>query len=203
MKTSPTLQHALIDCITKWRRQDPIHLNEHPPEIQTLLQQQHHIGWQQLLEGLPHKLWQKTQHNYYQRHNIRKSSKRWISSVMQQLHHLAWAQWDHRNHIKHRVKQPEYQEANMQLNSAIRKELLQGTRYLLQGDCHNVRMNLLTIMTRSLAYRKAWLINVTHARQRGMRRETGQEAGHEFSHEISSLFQWMKRRPLRPERMDE
>jgi hypothetical protein len=27
---------------------------------------------------------------------------------MQQLHHLAWAQWDHRNHIKHRVKQPEY-----------------------------------------------------------------------------------------------
>jgi len=198
LRTSPKIQEALIDCLSKWRRNDPIIITDYPPGLRQLITEQQTIGWQQLLEGLPHKLWKKLQHRYYKYHNIRKSSNKWINEVMKQIHNLAWTQWNHRNHIKHNVSKPHQTAANTRLNRAIRKEYLTGTRHLMPGDKTHLRINLLTLLTRPLAYRKAWLIAVTHARQRGQRLDTGQEEEHQFSHEISSLFQWMKGRPLRP-----
>jgi len=203
LRTSPKIHDALIDCITKWRHGTPIIVNDYPHSLQQLIREQQTIGWQQLLEGLPHKLWKKLQRQYYQYHNIRKSCNKWMDIVMQQLHHLAWKQWQHRNHIKHNIVKPTQLAANTRLNRAIRKEYLTGTKHLMPGDKTHLRINLLTLLTRPLAYRKAWLIAVTHARQRGKRLDTGQNEEHQFSQEISSLFRWMKGRPLRPPTEDD
>jgi len=202
LHTCPSLHHALLDCISKWRNNDAPTYTDHPTHLHDLLKAQHTIGWQQLLEGLPHKLWRITQHRYYQRHRIRKSSQRWMRTVMQQLHHLAWNQWDHRNHIKHTVLQPVYQAGIQRLNNAIRKEFLLGTRHLLRGDRHHLNINYIVLLQRSVTYRKAWLVTVSHARQRGLRLATGQEAQHGFTTETTSIFNWMKGRPLRPERLE-
>jgi hypothetical protein len=76
--TRPDIQDAILECIKKWRRRQPIHLRDYQEDIQEVIRQQHTIGWLDFLECLPAKGWQQLQRQYYSDQNLRKSSKRWI-----------------------------------------------------------------------------------------------------------------------------
>ena len=200
-QTNPKLHTTLIDCLQRWRNKQPIIIHSYPQSLQATLQAQQQLGWQQLLEGLPTEHWRKLQHRHYTTTRTRKSSKRWIRGILTQIHHLARKQWQHRNHIKHNVLKPHYQEADRRLNRAIRREFTKGTRHLMPGDKYHVQQNLLELMQRTQSYRKAWLVNVVHARQRGQRIWEHNEELVAISKENSKLFQWMKyRTPLKPRR---
>jgi hypothetical protein len=77
-ETRPNLQDAIIQCIKKWRAGETIRLMEYQDDIQQVIQQQHSIGWLDMMEGLPAKEWQVLQRRFYNEQGLRKSSKRWI-----------------------------------------------------------------------------------------------------------------------------
>jgi hypothetical protein len=192
-QTCPAIQRALTDSIRRWRNNRSIPLFEYDHDIRIALRQQHKIGWQDLLEGLPAKQWKILQAQYYRDNNLRKSSNRWLKGVLTQLHHLAWNQWDHRCKTKHNVTKPHELQKETELNAAITCHILQGTDTLLPGDRHHIRHNLLTLLSKPLKLRKAWLLNIIAARQRCQRLQTNDEALEVLSREESLLIRWMKR----------
>ena len=190
--TDPELATCLITCLQQWRRKEKIHLTSYPEELKQLIRDQRELNWQNLLEGLPVKRWRLLQHNYYKRSNIRKSSTRWLRGMLQHVHHLAWNQWDHRNKIKHNIVRPETKRALNLLHSEITREYLQGHDTLLPSDRHHLRHNLANILSKTIEFKKAWLVNITTARQRMIRIQQHDEERNTKSRETSTLIRWFK-----------
>jgi hypothetical protein len=190
--TDPELATCLIDCLQRWRLHEKIHLTSYPEDLKQLIREQRDLNWQNLLEGLPVKRWRLLQHNYYKRSNIRKSSTRWLRGMLQHVHHLAWNQWDHRNKIKHNIARPETKRALNLLHSEITREYLKGHDTLLPSDRHHLRHNLAKILTKTIEFKKAWLVNITTARQRMIRIQQHDEERNTQSRETSKLLRWFK-----------
>jgi hypothetical protein len=74
--TQPDLQDVIVTCLKKWRTKEPTRLQAFPTEMHAVIKDQHEIGWQQFIEGLPAKRWQTVQKLYYRKEEMRKSSKR-------------------------------------------------------------------------------------------------------------------------------
>ena len=189
--TDPDLQYCLIDCIDRWRHQRPIMPALYPPQYHTLLRSQASIGWENMLEGLVSKLWQRHQHTYYISKGFQKSSKRWLTTTLHQLHHLGWKQWKHRCDTKHITLQPRHQRMIRELNQSIIREHSKGIHNLLQGDRHHAQHNIVTLLTKPLTYKQSWLANITTARQRFLRIQTNDENLIVYSRANSRIFQWM------------
>jgi hypothetical protein len=185
--TDPDLATTLIDILQRWHNKQPISLTSYPTALHQLVRQQHKLGWKNLLEGLPVKAWRQHQNKYYKTNNIRKSSRRWLRGLLQQLHYLAWKQWDHRNDIKHRVDKPAHRAAVRMLNHEITREFLKGTTNLLPGDRHLMQRNRLSLLMKPLDTKKSWYANVIEARRRC-------ENADAISKEASALYQWMTTR---------
>ena len=184
-RTDPSITEALVDSLVKWRTNAPIILNNYPPALQTLLRDQHALGWKSLLEGLPVTGWKTHQQHYYHTHHIRKSSRKWMRGLLTQIHHLAWNQWQHRNDVKFRERQPDFIAARNLLHREIRQQLSLGEQHLLPGDRHLARWNQVTLLTRTMKYKKAWLCTILQARKKANALET-------LSRQQSLLLRWMK-----------
>jgi len=193
--TRPDLQAAILHCLNHWRTQQPIEPTLFPLDIQQAIHEQQLIGWKALLEGLPSKLWQTLQHQYYTQHQLRKSGRKWIGGLLLKLHHLHHNQWKHRNHIKHNVVRPQEQEDLNTLHQAITREICKGTQALLPGDRHHFRHGIAAILGRSIHFKKSWLSNVTTARQRYYRIRNHNNKLKYKALERSWLYQWFVKPP--------
>ena len=183
-QTSPQAQDAILMGIRKWRQKAPIPLDSFNEDVKTVVRQQNSLGWKNLIEGLPVKGWQNLQRHYYTLHNIRRSSKKWVRGLLQQLFRAARQQWKHRNDVKHRILKPEYTAAMRLLNREIRRELLQGTRRLLPGDRHLVQRNMMELLSRKDTYKQSWYVSIIEARKRG-------QAQYEYTRNQSTLYRWL------------
>lgn len=190
--TDPELAGSLLYCLNKWRQGTPIHLRDIPSNYRITIQQQHELGWQSLLEGLPTKQWQIQQLQYYKRRKLRKSSRRWIKGLLLKLHYLSWNQWDHRNRIKHDTIQPEKLRALEILDREIMAQHAKGTADLQIGDRAHLEENLIVLLQRQPNYKKHWLANVLASRQRSERIRRNDNEYSDLSPEALFLQRWMK-----------
>ena len=193
LQTDPAISEALLQCLQHYRQHKPLQLLKFPEHVRPAIQEQHQIGWRRLLESLPSKRWQQLQHHHYHLLGTRRSSKVWIRRVLTSLHHLAWHQWEHRNDIKHKIKQTNYKAALQSLHNEIIREYTLGTTTLLEGDHHHLQVNLATLLQKSLPYKKNWLANVATSRQRFLRRQANNDELQTISREHSYLLKWMRR----------
>jgi hypothetical protein len=168
-ETDPKLQDALLSCVSCWRQCQPINPTQFAPKVCSLIRQQHAIGWKNLIEGLPSRLWKQGQQQYYDEHRIRKSSRRWIQGVLARLTRLGRGQWIHRNDEKHSKQKPRHKRALNLLRKAIMWLYSKRTQDLLPGDHGHMNVNLCDLLSRSIAYQQAWYTNVVTARNRCLR----------------------------------
>ena len=97
-QTQPGIQEAICNGLRAWK-----YGTEHPPvashfaQLQEAIHLQDQISWQALLEGCLSLEWQGVQQHYYLWMGIRKTGRRWLSSLIKKLWEIAWDQWDHRN----------------------------------------------------------------------------------------------------------
>ena len=164
---------------------------EHTRDARDAIRQQTAIGWQDLLEGLPTKHWQRLQYQHYREQNIRKSSRRWSRGLLQKLHHLAWHMWDHRNKVNNNVTKPQETQWIGRLHQAIILHYSKGIANLLPGDRHHMRLPIPTLLSRHLNYKKNWLTNVVYARQRFKRIQQRDNELNTISDEEQAIMTWM------------
>ena len=175
LDTDPAILSAIVDCIRKWRAGLQPNPTDYEDYLRDSILEQSVIGWKNLIEGLPSRRWQTLQHSYYADNHSRKSSRRWLHSLLTQLHHLAWKQWEHRNEVKHVLSQPRYKRAMKQLDEEILHRHMQGPRALNPGDRYLLNYSITTLMSKTVAYKKQWLLNIIAAQQRRLRIRSGNE----------------------------
>jgi hypothetical protein len=169
VKTDPKIQDALVSCVSSWRGSRPILPGKFAPKVQPIIHQQHTIGWQHLLEGLPGIQWRQGQQHFYDSQRIRKSSKKWLRGTLAWLMQLSKGQWFHRNDEKHVQAKPRHKKAQELLRKAIIWLYSKRTRELLPGDHSKMDINLCNLLRQSTSYRQAWYINVVTVRNRCLR----------------------------------
>ena len=167
-------------------------MRTNPLHLRPTIREQQAIGWKNLLEGLPTKLWQTTQHRYYNTNRIRRSSRRWLKALLRGLHHLAWNLWQHRNDVKHRLAQPRLQKAIALLDKEITQRYLQGPSTLLPGDRYHLQVNLQNLLNKPVAYKKNWLLNLHAAQQKHWRNTHDDDTFVLTSPSMSWLLQWFE-----------
>jgi hypothetical protein len=168
-KTSPSIAVAIPECIQLWRNQQPIVPATFPPDIRSTVAEQHSIGWQSLLEGLPSGRWRRVQLQFVVRQRLRQSNKRWMTGLLKKLVALGRGQWFHRNQMKHVTLRPRHKRAEALLNQEIMELYNHGPVAVSIGDRGLFQENLVRMLDRSLPYRKAWFVNVTTAITRQQR----------------------------------
>jgi len=109
---------------------------------------------------------------------------------MKRLHTLAWSQWDHRNKTLHDPDMKWQLAMKQALNNQITTEYSRGISDLPPCDRSHFALPLLSILHKHLDYKKAWLANVSSARNRQARRR--QEAADALadSRARSAVLQW-------------
>jgi hypothetical protein len=190
--TRSDLQDAIIQCLKKWRAQESIRLNEYQVDVQEVIRQQHSIGWLDMMECLPAKGWQQLQKQYYNEHNMRKSSRKWIRGVLRQLQQLGHKQWKHRCDVKANITCPQEREHVELMHDEIEKQFVAGNEDLLPGDKSILDYSILNLMQRSLAYKKGWLTRIWAARQRAKRIAMRNDDIVVQSEEAECITKWMK-----------
>jgi hypothetical protein len=151
--THPDLQDAIVTCLKKWRLKEPIQLQEFPTAMHVVIKDQHEIGWQQFLEGLPAKRWRTVQKHHYQEEEMCKSSRRWLRGLLLQLHRLGHRQGKHRCEVKEKSTRPTEQEQEDNLHKVIEEEYVRGAGSLMPGDRSLLNHNLVQLLNRTLAYK--------------------------------------------------
>jgi len=67
-------------------------------------QEQDLLGWELMMEGVISRQWRETQAVYWKTYKSRKSSKWWMTVLIQKLLQIAWDMWQHQNHVLHNSK---------------------------------------------------------------------------------------------------
>jgi hypothetical protein len=101
-------------------------------------------------------------------------------------------QWIHRCKVKMESLQGRDQEHVATLNDLIKQEFIQGPDTLLQGDQYLLNWNILTLLEKSLPYKKGWLVRTQTARQRAHRIRIKDQKATLRSKQTSRLYKWMK-----------
>jgi hypothetical protein len=195
-ETDPKLQDALLSGVSCWRHNTPINPSQFAPKVCSLIRQQHAIGWKNLIEGLPSRLWKQGQQQYYDEHRIRKSSRRWIQGVLARLARLGRGQWIHRNDEKHSKQKPRHKRALQLLRKATMWLYSKRTRDLLQGDHGHMNVNLCDLLSRSTAYQQAWYTDVVTARNRCLRIQYQDPELEDPPPHDQDIKAWISGRPL-------
>ena len=191
--TDPRIQRALLSSLKRWRKSEPFPTTA-DPDIQQAITQQTEIGWQALLEGLPSHKWAQLQQSYYSAKGSRRKGSRWMVTVLRALVRMGRRQWLHRNDVKHHTLKPRHEECRHLLHHQIIREYAEGPRALLPGDKRMLKVNLIQLLRKPLAYKKAWWANIIKAKQRKDRLRLQREAHKRESQENSKLFQYMQGR---------
>jgi hypothetical protein len=196
--THPELQEAIVTCLKRWRSKKPIRLQGFSTEMQDAIRDQHEIGWQQLLEGLPAKKWQMLQQHHYRQEEVRKSSRKWLRGLLLQLHQLGHRQWKHRCEIKEKNTRPNEKDQEDNIHEVIEEEYVRGAGSLMPGDKSLLDYNLVQLLNKTLAYKIGWVTRVGAARQRALRRRLADNEATMRSKQASKLYKWLQAPCRRP-----
>jgi hypothetical protein len=173
--THPSLITITDTRLRQFRNREGFELSPGPlePLLRELLKQQDAIGWQNFLYGIPSKLWQIIQARHLRRTGQQNwSTKKWMKGFLKRLHQLAWEQWDHRNKVLYDPELRWQKRMKQQLEDAIMAESLRGPMDLPPGDQSHFAIPLADLLHKSWEYKKAWLANVSAARNRQARRRS-------------------------------
>jgi hypothetical protein len=163
--TPTDLTEAICSRLTDWRADIPLQDNPHwSPSLTNLIHSQDDIGWKNYMEGLPSHSWIPYMAQHYSSIRSRLCPKKWLTQSLQATHHLAWSQWECRNKYLHEDGTPREKQALRLLQRQIIQEFLRGPENLPQADHHHFAFSLHSILSRSKAYKQAWILNVAAAR---------------------------------------
>ena len=164
--TPLNLQKAILLRLDEWRNAreltTPITWDQ---GLRAVILSQDSIGWKNLLEGLPSKLWQPYIHQYYYDNGIKKSSTRWLQRFLTHLHDLSWGQWEHRNHILHHLDTPRQVRAITHLDTVIAKEFHDYTLTLTPALKPFFTSSLGSLIFQNVSFKQAWYLNLMTAKQ--------------------------------------
>ena len=127
------------------------------------------IGAQGLLEGLLSSHWAIVQQLYYSRIKTRRTGKRWLSLVVQQLWLLGFQMWEHRNAVKYSDHSVSNKRLSRQVNNGIRRQHAMGPADLPPPTRSMFSKRLEKLLRLSLHERQQWLRLVTSERNRESR----------------------------------
>ena len=99
---------------------------------------------------------------------------------------------EHCNRTLHNMDLPRHKRTISLLNQNIIAEYLKGQRDLPPPDHHHFRISMGNLFTWSLAYRQAWYLNVTTARQHQAERVWALEDEWEAGYSNSCIIQWIQ-----------
>lgn len=121
--SSPEIIWWLLQALDKWRKDEEIELpSTLDDQLHTILEQQHSIGWKEMMEGYWHKGWRLIQERYWDRKRSKKSPLVWASKLQQRIWYTLWRIWDLRNKIKHGDKEQEHSQERQDLQVAIEQQ---------------------------------------------------------------------------------
>ncbi len=190
--TDPHIVDAISRSLTAFRSQTPIQMRGLPRNIRQAIKDQNKIGWRQFAEGLAAKQWRLLQRRSYRRQGSKKSINKWCVKLLQAVSNIGWKQWEHRNHIKHRVLRPRHKQAIEMLDQEITDRFIEGHTQLLEGDRYHASQNLFRLLQKPVHYKQAWLMNVMAAQKRYMELQAEANEQIKLSRNSSLLVRWIE-----------
>jgi hypothetical protein len=191
--THPDIASAIMSRLTHFRHRTQPHL---PPStsfeiIQATLSQDR-IGWKNFIEGLLSVKWRQAQSRYYRRQSISSiSSRQWLSKLLSRLYKMGHALWEHRNKVLHNPNSQYNCRMLQQLHQEIIHEYHRGAENLPPRDRGRFLLPLGDILTKPIAHKQAWLLNVPAARDAEARRQMEQADLRSQSLQRNQVYQWI------------
>jgi hypothetical protein len=184
----PAIQSAIIAHLSQClNSQPPIPIPETSPTIQSAINIQNDISWENFFEGCIAKEWEHNQIVYYEWCRSRKSGCRWTTALIQKLWDITWDLWEHRNGLVHAKENAETLHNMAETDGEIRAQYLRGPHGLAQCDHYLFSRPVADILSASILYRQKWLIRVETARDRAARQLITM-----YSRERQALRAWLQ-----------
>ena len=143
-----------------------------PPGCAPAILAQNFIGWENFLHGRRVSLeWRDVQERYYQLLGMRRTGKRWVSSLLLKLWHVSWTMWDHRNSVLHHNDQ-HVVLGSLELNSRIGEEYEMGFKEILSSERYIFAASYQEVLAYSVSRKERWLRSVQAARNLAVQRRT-------------------------------
>ena len=163
--TSPVVIKERGRRLTEWKRGIPFsQVSSKHPFLQDALREQDLMGWDAFLDGSISQSWRYAQEYYLEFTKSPKTSKRWVSSLIQKVFEVAWDQWEHRNGILHDVDNKFDKVIAIQVDAEIRRHFRAGRGSLLREDQGLFRAGVQRILARPLNQKQRWLTFVRAAK---------------------------------------
>jgi hypothetical protein len=160
--THPDLRKNIIRSLNAWRLGNPTQASSTVPWIQDALSKQHESGWRNFFEGFLVQEWRNAQDQFLARTQSRRSSKRWVSALVQKMWQIAWDLWEHRNGYLH---EQENNLISVEVNQSILAEFKVGCRLLDRNTRALFQKGSSLILSKPLEIRVQWVRRVRAARE--------------------------------------
>lgn len=192
LQTDPAIGRIILLHIQAWRKDMVVRVDEGERRMCDAVAEQNIIGWRNLMEGLWSKKWRRLQQRYYNKIESRKTGKKWMETISRTIRLAAFKQWDHRNTVKHWKERPRHKEAEQELDREITAELMKGPQNLPTIDRKQFKYGCIQLLQKPVRFKQTWVVNVTTARQRELRKRTNDDNLETVSRKRSKLFQWIE-----------
>jgi hypothetical protein len=172
VRTAPEIIFWIIRRLTEWRSSEPLSIARTDlPGLIEAIEAQDRIGWLAFFEGCIAKEWAGVQEAHFIWLGRRNTGKRWATSLVVKLWEIAWDIWDHRNQIKYNLESAQDIARRDDIIRNVRSEYAFGRSGLPRRDWRLFKRPLRSLLGSSSHYLDAWLLRVTTARARQVRRQ--------------------------------
>ena len=161
--TCPDLTECLLRKLSSWSGN---HTNVDPNLQQRCKAElaQDIIGWDFLLEGMLSQSWSEAQTLHFQRIGQRRTGVRWMTQLLLKFWGVCWDLWNIRNEWEqHKTQQQENDEA---IRYKVHEAIHRGFSDLPRLQQLYTHQRLKDLKTSSIAFLKAWLLNLDASRRR-------------------------------------
>ena len=114
--------------------------------IQNAIEDQTKIGWNNFSLGRWSIKWQLVQQKYIKQINSKRSSLRWITSIINKFMNVVWDIWNFRNFLIHGKRGINDRARHKELNFQIRQQFTIGFENLLLSNYRNFRRYSLPLL---------------------------------------------------------
>jgi hypothetical protein len=164
IKTAPQIQEALLTVLKCWIEDDGIPTN-FTAEIQSALDQQLTLGWNQFVRGRIALKWQQLQSAHFEDLKVRQTGQKWASHLIMAVWDFTWTLWDHRNDVLHNSDVHDKLLDMDAIDLAIIEEWHAGGKELIPMDRMQWKgLDLETLLAKRGRFRRDWLSFVQTAR---------------------------------------
>jgi hypothetical protein len=153
------------------------------------------MGWRAFLEGCVATEWRGVQQVQLTFKKSRRSSFRWITSLILKLWEVAWDQGEHRNGILHDRDSRALETAT---DIAVRVAYGYGSQSIRRRDRHFFNQSLPDLLAQSLHVRQSWLASVTASRAYQERHPAEDRARANYDTERRGMNRWVIRQQPHP-----